>query len=180
MIRRPPRSTLFPYTTLFRSRRNRARLAVPRVAVGLRPTAEVVAVHDTLEAAALGDAADLDAVARSEDRHGDRFSGLGGLAGEGEALQDAGRRLQARALDVPGDGLRRALRFAGTEAELHLRLHHLHDGTRAGFDDRHRHVGAVVTEDARHAELPADQSVHASPLLNLDLHVHPGRQVELR
>src|SRR3989454_3473739 len=58
MIRRPPRSTLFPYTTLFRSRRNRARLAVPRVAVGLRPTAEVVAVHDTLEAAALGDAAD--------------------------------------------------------------------------------------------------------------------------
>src|SRR5258707_5946108 len=25
MIRRPPRSTLFPYTTLFRSRRNRSR-----------------------------------------------------------------------------------------------------------------------------------------------------------
>src|SRR3712207_8287531 len=27
MIRRPPRSTLFPYTTLFRSRRNRAPVA---------------------------------------------------------------------------------------------------------------------------------------------------------
>src|SRR3712207_8398831 len=27
MIRRPPRSTLFPYTTLFRSRERRARLA---------------------------------------------------------------------------------------------------------------------------------------------------------
>src|SRR3712207_7235270 len=31
MIRRPPRSTLFPYTTLFRSRGARARLAVAPV-----------------------------------------------------------------------------------------------------------------------------------------------------
>src|SRR2546422_4555847 len=31
MIRRPPRSTLFPYTTLFRSRRGRRRLRVPGV-----------------------------------------------------------------------------------------------------------------------------------------------------
>src|SRR3712207_7808406 len=30
MIRRPPRSTLFPYTTLFRSRACRAVLALPR------------------------------------------------------------------------------------------------------------------------------------------------------
>src|SRR5690348_17484824 len=37
MIRRPPRSTLFPYTTLFRSRRRRAvRAQVPRC----RPGAE--------------------------------------------------------------------------------------------------------------------------------------------
>src|SRR2546421_2603317 len=35
MIRRPPRSTLFPYTTLFRSRRTR-RLAAPRGLVCLR------------------------------------------------------------------------------------------------------------------------------------------------
>src|SRR3989442_11691780 len=33
MIRRPPRSTLFPYTTLFRSARNRARAARPGGAV---------------------------------------------------------------------------------------------------------------------------------------------------
>src|SRR5258708_26319465 len=51
MIRRPPRSTLFPYTTLFRSldgRRRRARLRPPRsrrggglrqTARGLRPEA---------------------------------------------------------------------------------------------------------------------------------------------
>src|SRR6266496_6231233 len=30
MIRRPPRSTLFPYTTLFRSRRGRGRADLPR------------------------------------------------------------------------------------------------------------------------------------------------------
>src|SRR2546425_2645748 len=32
MIRRPPRSTLFPYTTLFRSRPGRARRGTPRAA----------------------------------------------------------------------------------------------------------------------------------------------------
>src|SRR3989454_12816188 len=38
MIRRPPRSTLFPYTTLFRSHRRRERLPVRRVlAGGARP-----------------------------------------------------------------------------------------------------------------------------------------------
>src|SRR5438477_3841210 len=31
MIRRPPRSTLFPYTTLFRSHANDLRVAAPRV-----------------------------------------------------------------------------------------------------------------------------------------------------
>src|SRR2546429_6818648 len=45
MIRRPPRSTLFPYTTLFRSRFRNAETAVPRtnpswtIAV-IQPTAE--------------------------------------------------------------------------------------------------------------------------------------------
>src|SRR2546430_11528590 len=36
MIRRPPRSTLFPYTTLFRSRRGRGRAAAPAAAAGPR------------------------------------------------------------------------------------------------------------------------------------------------
>src|SRR3712207_7493803 len=36
MIRRPPRSTLFPYTTLFRSRRNRFFLQVRREELALR------------------------------------------------------------------------------------------------------------------------------------------------
>src|SRR2546430_13538534 len=39
MIRRPPRSTLFPYTTLFRSQRLDVRLArLGRVALSERPT----------------------------------------------------------------------------------------------------------------------------------------------
>src|SRR3989442_9915500 len=39
MIRRPPRSTLFPYTTLFRSRRKRNRLldSVPSTPSNVRP-----------------------------------------------------------------------------------------------------------------------------------------------
>src|SRR3712207_8467323 len=36
MIRRPPRSTLFPYTTLFRSGLARAQVAQPRVHDGVR------------------------------------------------------------------------------------------------------------------------------------------------
>src|SRR5260370_18792661 len=35
MIRRPPRSTLFPYTTLFRSRHRRAAALGPRADVGV-------------------------------------------------------------------------------------------------------------------------------------------------
>src|SRR2546426_4302896 len=37
MIRRPPRSTLFPYTTLFRSRDLRASVAAGRLRVGFAP-----------------------------------------------------------------------------------------------------------------------------------------------
>src|SRR3712207_8177039 len=39
MIRRPPRSTLFPYTTLFRSRPARARLGAGVAGLGGRPRA---------------------------------------------------------------------------------------------------------------------------------------------
>src|SRR2546428_10172678 len=37
MIRRPPRSTLFPYTTLFRSRAGRGPLGAPRPSAGGGP-----------------------------------------------------------------------------------------------------------------------------------------------
>src|SRR2546427_6257880 len=37
MIRRPPRSTLFPYTTLFRSRHQHARSDMPHEVHGMEP-----------------------------------------------------------------------------------------------------------------------------------------------
>src|SRR5690349_23426810 len=43
MIRRPPRSTLFPYTTLFRSRRRRPRQGWPRSDQPRRQRGEVLA-----------------------------------------------------------------------------------------------------------------------------------------
>src|SRR5688572_3246391 len=46
-----------------RPRRDRAGLAVPRVAVGLGAAAEMMAVHHALEAAPFGDAADFHTVA---------------------------------------------------------------------------------------------------------------------
>src|SRR2546422_4846494 len=55
MIRRPPRSTLFPYTTLFRSRRGaapgrvRARNAPVRYPPGGRPGVKILVVDDDLE-----------------------------------------------------------------------------------------------------------------------------------
>src|SRR5256885_5054594 len=39
MIRRPPRSTLFPYTTLFRSGKERRPIAVGQIGAGKRPAA---------------------------------------------------------------------------------------------------------------------------------------------
>src|SRR2546422_7734218 len=47
MIRRPPRSTLFPYTTLFRSQRNHGRVAAPQHVFGgtVAQVAGVLHVH---------------------------------------------------------------------------------------------------------------------------------------
>src|SRR2546423_12910249 len=72
-----------------RPRSDRAGLAVPSVAVGLRAAAEVMAVHYALEAAALGHTRDLHAVARGEDRHPHALALLRRLArcGAPEALQ---------------------------------------------------------------------------------------------
>src|SRR2546430_4439843 len=65
MIRRPPRSTLFPYTTLFRSRddiddaagHGRAGLVVGRGALGARP-AEAEAGHEVDDDAQRGGGAE--------------------------------------------------------------------------------------------------------------------------
>src|SRR5260370_32705307 len=69
MIRRPPRSTLFPYTTLFRSRRcpsKRARMTRPLSAP--RSTAAIVRVFIMLSSAWIGRRdAPIDVKDRSEE-----------------------------------------------------------------------------------------------------------------
>src|SRR5256885_12605293 len=47
MIRRPPRSTLFPYTTLFRSVRSLPHIGRPAGAQGRRPRSESGLFQDT-------------------------------------------------------------------------------------------------------------------------------------
>src|SRR3712207_8869522 len=49
MIRRPPRSTLFPYTTLFRSARSRADTASSAASSATRPSAvSTSTIHSTI------------------------------------------------------------------------------------------------------------------------------------
>src|SRR2546426_4993051 len=50
MIRRPPRSTLFPYTTLFRSRREPRRQDVVRLAGVAAHEAAIEVVHEVARA----------------------------------------------------------------------------------------------------------------------------------
>src|SRR3712207_7385126 len=65
MIRRPPRSTLFPYTTLFRSRGGH--------------TGEAVTLHDAGEALALAGAGHVDLLAGGEGVDGELLAhGVGG------------------------------------------------------------------------------------------------------
>src|SRR2546430_4473173 len=78
MIRRPPRSTLFPYTTLFRSRPDqRVGVAVvvghrlgagQAAAVGDRGMAELVEQHDLAAAGQRGDDAEVGQRARPEEQ----------------------------------------------------------------------------------------------------------------
>src|SRR5260370_10194074 len=58
MIRRPPRSTLFPYTTLFRSaaRRRDAHSSKPR-AVSISQATEFGTIYSAAEVRAIGDTA---------------------------------------------------------------------------------------------------------------------------
>src|SRR5437870_9094599 len=145
------------------ARGDRARLAVTCVAVRLRPTPEVMAVHHALEAAPLRHPRDLHPLARLEDGDGDRLARLGRLRprpGYGEALEHAGRDLEARPLHVAQQCARSALELPRPEAELDPVPGDLHHGTGARLDHRYRHRRALRVEDARHPELPADQSGH--------------------
>src|SRR5438105_2684320 len=99
------------------TRRDRARLTVTRVAVGLGATVKVMTVHDALEAATLRHAAHLHAIAFGED--GDRDGAAGGrrLTRHVEAANDSGRRLDAGLFHVARERLWGVLGFLRAEAE---------------------------------------------------------------
>src|SRR2546423_10683740 len=150
------------------ARSDRPGLAVPRVAVRLGAAAEVMAVHHALEAAALGDAGDLHAVALREDRHRHALPRLRrfALLGQHEALQHPRRRLETGLLHVAGQGFGGALRLLDAKAELDLRARDLHHRARARLDHRDGHVRALGVEHARHAQLATNQSGHYWTLIS--------------
>src|SRR5436190_11959080 len=142
------------------TRSDRARLAVPRVAVGLGAAVEVMAVHDALKAAAFRHAAHFDAIAFGED--GDRHGGARGgrLTRDIEATDDARRDLEAGFLHVAHDRLRRTLRLLRLEAQLSTALGDRDDGARPRLDHRDRHVCAGGVEYTSHSEFSTNQTVH--------------------
>src|SRR3712207_7623587 len=71
MIRRPPRSTLFPYTTLFRSLDDRVGLQLAGQLLGLRP---VRGLGDDVHTGVLEPAPDEDPVADRVDRKSTRLN----------------------------------------------------------------------------------------------------------
>src|SRR4051812_23283881 len=83
-----------------RTRSDRSRLAVPRVAVRLGATVEVMTMDDALEAAALRHAAHLHAVAFRENRDSDGAAGGRHVAGHVKAPDHAWRRLDTGLLRV--------------------------------------------------------------------------------
>src|SRR5687768_2280738 len=108
------------------TRADRAGLAVPGVAVGRGATAEMVAVHHTLESPALGGAGHLHQLPRREDVDLDLGARRRCVALEGEDPQDLRRYLQAGLLGVPQLRLAGALGAASPESELNTSVADLH------------------------------------------------------
>src|SRR5438309_6540307 len=113
MIRRPPRSTLFPYTTLFRSRSTpaasgEASISGKRARTWSRTAASVEEPGERLDDDAAGAAVD-----RTHDVGDDRDQVLAAAAAHhphvvqpgGEGLRDRAERLPARGLDAEADHL---------------------------------------------------------------------------
>src|SRR2546422_3405554 len=69
MIRRPPRSTLFPYTTLFRSPRARTRRSRPAVRASSRGPEATVSCEPEVVAALLDRVAGAEGIAQRSEEH---------------------------------------------------------------------------------------------------------------
>src|SRR5581483_3021358 len=166
------------------------RAAVPEVlvrAVGPGEARELVPLHHARGPAALRHAGHVHPLARLEHVTDDHLAAdRGRLAAvrEAELPQDReGRRAgllelalhrlgEPRRLDRPEAELRRGVALALGAAGRD-------DGTRTGLDDGDRNEDAGRRVDLRHPELPSDDAVERHDLLELDLDVDAGREVEL-
>src|SRR2546426_11381451 len=101
MIRRPPRSTLFPYTTLFRSLHRRLELGVRRLERGLEARRCAPVVRSDVAGVDAGDGED-----RVDVRHGVHVLDLGDDEDLVVRALEVGRRV----------GLEREREAPGTEA----------------------------------------------------------------
>src|SRR4029077_6911463 len=103
------------------SRSDRPGLPVPRVAVGFRTAAEIMAVQDGLGPAGVAGTGDFHEVAGGEDRYGYGVTRLGRLfalrrSSDREALEHPRRGLEARLLGVTRERLGRARGLLPLEA----------------------------------------------------------------
>src|SRR2546427_7521241 len=101
MIRRPPRSTLFPYTTLFRSRRRRRR---GRAQFARHPARRAAARHGPLRP----DEREAPDLRLRLPRGLGLFHGLTAVAGEDEAVTTS--KEMRRGVTPPGGGVGPRLR----------------------------------------------------------------------
>src|SRR2546430_7459276 len=137
MIRRPPRSTLFPYTTLFRSDVNRDRV--------LGRPAQTEAVHGE------GLAPEDDALsAERAPQELRRLAHAGGRPAEDTAVPRLDDRLRARA-DTETEAARRHLGDAGRAHRQSRRTPREHVGDRRPAPHRGRRPDDRARREAIHA-----------------------------
>src|SRR5918992_2670463 len=125
------------------ARADRARLAVPSIAVGGRPAAEAMAMDHALESSALRGAGDLDQLPGREDVHLQFGTRGRSLSLERKAPEHLGSCFEPGLLGVAQLRLRGALRATCPEPELDVTIPDLHHPAGAGLDDRHRYRAAV-------------------------------------
>src|SRR5256885_15646781 len=142
MIRRPPRSTLFPYTTLFRSRRRIGYVFQDLNLLSSLTAAENVALPLELDGTGVGRARRLARTALSEvdlDGYGGRFPDE--LSGGQQQRVAIARALVGERHLVLADEPTGALDSHTGEAVLRLLRSKVDDGA----------AGVLLTHDARHA-----------------------------
>src|SRR3989449_2007771 len=170
MIRRPPRSTLFPYTTLFRSRRAEDRTHVGDVAHGPQPFIGEPVVVARLLLGRQPDPAQL--IGRTLGRHGDPVVLVHDLAvGRAPAVRDPRARARPHDRLHGGDQAARGPPQRDRVAPPHV------DVRLPVGDDHYLVTGQIGPEDGtQRLRRPRELVVVTRPLLRFEV-AEQGAQV---